>query len=340
MEWEEKFKAYRDKTPQQIYEEKYGPVVGPWLLEFEDRDLDGQASWRAKLRYEGLQEFFKSFTDDVPVQIQKEYLENPGKNFILENLKSHDWQAMWKTMQKFFGANAGELKPHKAEEQMTTLRWEPQGSKEVPIQTFTRNLQDEKSEIGKGFRNILKFYGYFVTRKRGGIAFPTIFLEPEYPETAADFVFRECDSTGYTITSYENVPVILEKGLRCRNGNRNWWVNQFKKKYGRYPSKAEYRNFNLVKYRDFPERIYFCAFPSNVNALDELKSISRTLGKDWETCGVFKIDLKGLNLEIYRDPSMQSKNAFFTYTNIPKQRLTLVKEPEKVPGPDLDSILV
>ena len=107
MNWEERFKEFKnEKSKDLLYEEKYGPVVGPWLLEFKEKDkFHLQAFRRAKERYEGLQEFFRAFTDDVPQTIQEDFIKglNFYTNYILEKLQSHDWKKMCSQIQTYFG---------------------------------------------------------------------------------------------------------------------------------------------------------------------------------------------------------------------------------------------
>lgn len=328
MDWEEKFKVFMKSTIiRQDYEEIYGPIVGPWLFEYECRDLHGQASWRAKTRYEMLQEFFRDFRSDVPLWIQKDYIKgtNFNKDYLLENLKSHDWKKMWSAIQRYFGNNAGTVDGDTCEtgSSLTRVVWSPVGTKEKPIHVLYQDIANEESEDGKALQRILKFYGYFISKVRKG---RYIELEPEWPESASDYVYNTCKGIVYILVPSYNVPQILKQGLKCANGNKIEWREWFKSQNGRYPTWEE-TNSNFVPYRFFPKRIYFSAFRYRQGGEvpeDELRDLCNELGRDWEEVRVLRADLRGHNISVYRDPAMHSEHAFFTYENIPKQLLTVV----------------
>jgi len=262
VNWEERFKEFKnEKSKDLLYEEKYGPVVGPWLLEFKEKDkFHLQAFRRAKERYEGLQEFFRAFTDDVPQTIQEDFIKglNFNKNYILENLQSHDWKKMWSQIQTYFGKEiVGRMESLGGEGGLKCVQWYPKITQKELIRAFWRDIKDENSKDGKALRTILRFYGYFISQIE---QYSYILLEPEWPDSASDFVFRECkEGTIYCIIPRCNVDLILERGFKCSNGNKIEWKEDFKNRTGRYPTKEE-TNSNFIPYRFFSKKDLLLCF--------------------------------------------------------------------------------
>lgn len=310
MEWEEKFKAYRDKTPQQIYEEKYGPVVGPWLLEFEQRDSDGQASWRARLQYEILQKHFSTIQEDVPVRIQEEFIKgsNPtSREFIQENLQSHDWKSMVSTIEKRYPAKQdSEAYPDYGP--LSRVCYYPRVTyKEIPD-------WEKGGKILKDIEKIAEFFGYTITNvKRGLVGNPNIIIfEPNKADLENDYLRDECANTGYTIVPVPNSDSVEKNGLRCKNGNSKE-IDNIDRVLGNPKGTTK-------PYKKVPKRIYFTAFPVDLGEeaiRERLQDVCSELGRDWEQVDVYKIDFSKINADIYEDPAMKSRYAFYTYTNIP-----------------------
>lgn len=324
MNWEEKFKLFKDRDN---YEERYGPVVGPWLLEYENRDTDGQGSWRAKLRYEALQGFFRSCQKDVPLWIQEDYIKglNFNKDYILENLKSHSWRGMWQDLQKQFGDKAGTMEPDHGQD-LDQIVWRPLAGAPAPdrVKLFQK-LADENSEEGEAFRKIVQFYGYFISKIKSP---HWIALEPEYPENASSYVFDDCGGIAYVIVPQENANSVERSGLRCKNGNEREWIETFKQGYKQTTetecplSDTELRK-RYKPYRYFPKRIYFSAFTPDWGTppTEGLQDVCSELGRNWDDIVVFQIRFWNYRPEIYRDIGMNNEHTFFTYSNIPAEHL-------------------
>lgn len=318
MDWEEKFKAFKEGTLEQSYTEKYGPIVGPWLLEYENKDTDGQASWRAQTRYTMLQEYFKKIEEDVPQWIQEDFIKglNFNKDYIQENLQSHNWKGMMSVIEKKYPAREeSEAIPDHGP--LSRVLYYPQ----VQYEDIPKWKQG--GEALADVKKIADFFGYTITKIKRGLAEDPYFIsfEPNKAASATDEL-QKCGNIGYSIVPVPNSDSVEKNGLRCKNGN-SAEIRAFDK------------HFNMPKgttkpYKKFPERIYFCVFPEEWGRppLEGLEDVCSELGRDWNQVDVYEINFKGLNIEIYKDPAMNSNHAFYTYTNIPASRLKKVHSGE------------
>lgn len=329
MNWEESWTEFKGATPRIT---KYGELVGSYLDHLEEVYQNEPVAERATVAYEILLEHFEG---DVPVHIQEEFAKdlNYSKDFILENLQTHNWKGMWAQIQDAFKDYAlGEIRPEK-EDEKTYLYWtlpnQPGGLSSELIQepeenSFTKQSYttirhfNKESEAYKILKRICDFWGYVLSGAYKRTFVSRITLEPVYPEDAAEYVHEECGGWGYTITPKENASSIEKVGLRCKNGNRQE-MDQL-----RQLAKEKGWKDDVKPYREFPKRIYFAAFDPEDDIEERMKEIGEEIGRSWESVACFRINFNKIHCPIYRDPAMNSSHAFFTYTNIPASFLQRV----------------
>lgn len=331
MNWEESWTEFKGATPRIT---KYGELVGSYLDHLEETYQNEPVAERATVAYEVLLEHFGG---DVPVHIQEEFAKdlNYSKDFILENLQTHNWKGMWAQIQDAFRGydDLGKMEPDK-EDEKPYLSWmlpnipgglsselikkPEENSFLVKSGTSIRHF-DKESEAYKTLKNICDFWGYTPSGAYQRIFRTKITFDPVYPENASEYVHEECKGWGYTITPKENASFIEKVGLRCRNGNR-----QELEKLKQFAKEKGWDTDDIKPYREFPKRIYFAAFNPEDDIEQRMKEIAEEVGRNWESVACFKINFNKMHCPIYRDPAMTSSHAFFTYTNIPASFLQRV----------------
>lgn len=320
MDWKEVWENFKLNSPEEL---KYGETVARRLYELDKR-YDGQsAPQRARLAYDLLLEHFDG---DVPLWIQEDFVKdlNFNKDYILENLQSHNWKGMAADIEKRFRSSGKlEIEPYEREdiESLTPVVFlfpDP----ELWDELFPDGEDsDEKSEAFKDLEKIVEFYGYFISQVKQSWFFHRIWLEPRYPESAYDYVHQECGGWGYTIVPKTNTAGVDKAGLRCKTGNSR----EIEKIKADLHGKGKHQEADRVKtYREFPERIYFSAWEEDFDILDQLQDVCDELGRKWEDVAVYRINFNKLHCPIYKDPAMKSSHAFFIYHNVPTQLLQKV----------------
>lgn len=161
---------------------------------------------------------------------------------------------------------------------------------------FTSNKTLTEQER-KYFEDIVRFFGYFISREKNN----HYTICPYYSTNKTQYIYNDCNSICYHLTTEKEVKSILVNGLRCKNG----------------------KNDSL--YRFFPNRIYVIATDKDINSIafkNDIKHILWELDCEPDDLILLKIDISGKNLNFYHDDSMRSPYAFYTYTNIPKDFIT------------------
>lgn len=316
MNWEEKFEEFKNgKTEEQLYEEKYGPIVGPYLCDLDKSDSHGKKFWLTELGYRSVQSFYEFDTEGVPVEIQKRFLKEPDSlcyvKLLDENLKSYDAEKLHKALEKRFGyqpASHFQVQGGKK----GYVYWYPVGTKKEPTVQIMDHIRDgfekwRKTKESFDIQDIAQFYGYTISRVD---AFYVTF-EATYPEDATDYVSVDCRGFAYHVVNKSLVDSILKSGLRAKNGpSREGGV-----KIPEYSS-----------YRYFPKRVYLYATPTRnrKDLFKELEGVANQVSPGgWENAAVFQAYVKDWGM--YWDTVMDDEHSVFTYHSIPPEFLKRIK---------------
>lgn len=255
---------------------------------------------------EGLKEIrlqrLKSYWGNVPQTILEKYASGERKDFILENLQSHDWKKLVKSLQSEFGVDQIRV-VRSSQGEKSFIGLEVRGSKNFPTSAIISSFR-----LGKA-RDICNFYGYTLSGSTGNL----IELEPEWPGTAISFIYGKCKGVVWHLCPEDVADSVLEKGLRCRNRDTD---------------------SSLKNIRNYPKRIFVYATPplDRVNLQRGLEQLADTISDreaDLDDFQVIRIDLPGVGfsgrIPFYWDEYSEDGACCFTYTNIPSNWLTPVE---------------
>ena len=210
--------------------------------------------------------------------------------YINENLQSHDYHKLQKTLLSYYG---NEINSFKLDTE-----------KDTNVKAFyviangdfkmARQIAQELSEQQQ-FKNILNFYNYYISSVWGS----KIFIEPCYTKIKNDYIYNKCNGILWHLTDNEHVTSILRNGLKAKTPN----------------------------YRDYPSRIYVFATDTHNNDIrnnmNEVTEFVDELGiyDNLDEFTLLKINLSKTqhNINFYEDTAMQSTHVFYTYTNIPAE---------------------
>jgi len=291
------------------------------------KNKNGEFPSEGEIMSMGINEYFDSIIDpfryvegyygrideyyggNVPVNVVQEFKMNPYKDYILENLQTHDSDLFVSKMIKTF-------KEYSIRDISTTSS--PKRFVKV-LFPCSENDYERENEIydfldSDKFLNFISFFGYTKSRvsfinsfiKGTGIS---VIIEPVYAEDANDLVYKECKGILYHVTYGDLAEDILNSGLRIRTGRRD-----------------------MSKYRDFPQRIYLLAIPSETDVVnsDEIKCAVDIYLDDnvaeRNGISIFKVDVRNTSLNFYMDSASQDDDidyAVYTYNNIPKESVKL-----------------
>lgn len=235
---------------------------------------------RASRNYDLLVESFPEITDEM----RECFMRNPERDFILENLQSHDFGRLKKVLLQEYS------------DKIRKIICEDDTDKSIAyiyfndIFTMDKTVKDDEK-----FKNILEFYGYFITHTKHNI----VIVEPKYTERADSYIYGDCHGIVYHITYKDIAYNIAKTGLRCKAGSDRKGV-----------------------YREFPKRIYVSAIdPSTVNCpiVNILRDISHMLTDTVSDKAALKINLTKIHIPFYADKAMMDEISYFTYNNIPPE---------------------
>lgn len=223
----------------------------------------------------------------VPGTIFERYRSGEVKDFILENLQTHDWRLLVKALETEFGDQV-RFQKTSGNSDKEYLAFQLVGTRDLPVSDIIESFR-----AGKG-KDLCNFYGYTVSQLLGN----SLQLEPEFPEKAEDFIYGDCYGICYHLAPKRYLESIIENGLRCR---------------GRDSDR-----------RSYPKRIYVFATPPGSNyavrVREGLEQLAALLGGNLEDFQPLRIRLGNGNmstwLPFYRDTA-SFEGCFFTYTNIP-----------------------
>ena len=284
--------------------------IGEFLFSSHKRSLC--CGGRVREAWENLKNYYD---DQIPKELERRFIEESwSKDYILENLQTHDWKSLAERLKPEFGNNYVEAVPFvEDEDDRRTFCITLKGTKEHPL----LNLRDwVKMILSKDtVQHLLDFYNYSFREVRLNATTLDLWFEPKFTESANDFIFNKCHGVVYHITTADKLPSILNSGLRCKT-NEKWtgriyfWAHE--------PQKLSKTVQDIKRFVE--EDLY----SDEVDVPDWKEDIVVIRFRLWSG------SMSRNRIPVYRDTAMNT-NAFFTYTSVPKEDIDKVI---KWPGQD------
>lgn len=206
--------------------------------------------------------------DEVP----EGFYEDPYKDYILENLNTHDKNKL-----------ISKLKDLLDIVKVTDMG---SGKDSAFIIDYIPTGYEEEA------RKMIEFFGWYISKDVAN----QLTICPKYSEDVSDYVIRDCYGYLYHVCKNEYLDSILKSGLKCKIGKRLPGTNK------------------ILKYREFPERIYCIVAPPKEVVHAVIEVCSEISIKDFSKYAILKFEQCS---RLYHDDCMMSKYACFTYNNIP-----------------------
>lgn len=284
-------------------ESRFGNRIVNYLNTF-DR-VDNKARHEILQLYEQLWNYYDGL---VPEGIQRGFIEDSFKDYILENLQTHDWKQMAKEIKNRYGDSIVSIEPYSGKDprkDLVHINIKP--SKDFKWYEVGQKLEEGTHELNK----IFEFYGYTFSSVNYEQRY--IEVEPRHPESATDYVLGKCRGQVYHISPRGKDDLILKSieksGLRCKDGSV--WDPETRQR--------------ISPYRRFPSRVYVFAFEPGTDIRKEIGKRLTVKRLTWDTAAVFKANLWNTNYTFYQDTAMGDDYAFFTYNSIPPELLKRVR---------------
>lgn len=267
--------------------------------------------------YTSLLEYFHG---DVPKDIDNLFVEDKGwrdRDFILENLRTHDNQKLIDALKKFFGSNFHSAKKYQNRE-LDSVWVILKGTKESPLEPLYNKLDQELEEFEESQKvseliKVLQWYGYYLSDVQISGDSIGLLIDPEYPEKL------EAPEQGYYrnlyhICSREDAPYIQKNGLRTK------WGPTWRKVEGRWQ-----RISSKEMYRYFPKRVHLFAldFKSSADRKVKVDELLKTLGRNRDEIAMFRVTLPG-TVNLYQDTAMPGDGSYFCYSSVPPENMQLI----------------
>ena len=265
------------------------------LNDYINQEFDVSIDRGCKARYY-IDEINEFYNNDIPDNILKLIEKGYYELYIDESLKSHDAQKLKDKLKKEYDV---EFKDYSGENKMSFYMILPNN---IKIENFDRKhsvLNSDFDNIEK-FENILSFYNYYISYSKKIDNKWCIFIEPRYSDNITDKIFNS-HCYLYHFTDSKSAKSILENGLRLKKSN----------------------------YREFPGRIFLYATDKKID--DDIMNICVFIAtvcnrSNLKTYGLSILRIKNNGkFDIYNDTGMKDKEAVFTYTNIPKEYISEIK---------------
>lgn len=286
-DWYNRWKKFKDGSP---------------ILEFLNSfNQDEPRYHRVKSTYEQLENYFQG---NVPEDIQNQFIQDWHRDYILENLQTHDWDRLYKALKEKF-------------EGIELYEFPRSGKKKDYFQVrFPEPLTSEEKKICK---ELATFFNYSISRAEGSI----VSFEPEYPEEVKDDLSKTSFGFVYHIMPLEDefdeddVKSVEKNGFRLRNGR----LRRYKD-----PKTGERR---VDRYRNFSPRIYVYNLGERLAKSEEgrkkqFEKLIEMKGLTWDECAIFAIDIQHFPGNFYRDSVAADDKAAYTFQNIPADRVTRI----------------
>ena len=205
-----------------ILVEEYGETIGTFLNSFSRQE---PGYFYTVELYEQIQNYYGG---EVPQEVQEAFVQDPHRDYILENLQSHNWEQFYKKLCSTFGI------------ELELWGTTPSGDVDFFTVRFPRPLtsreKKECEELAKFFRYLPTFYGSLVE------------FEPEYTEK----VDVTEDSYGFLYhvmplrdrDDLKDVESVEKNGFRLRSGRLRHYED---------PKTGKRK---VDKYRNFTPRVY------------------------------------------------------------------------------------
>lgn len=275
MSWEEKWKAF-------IGESKY-----PEQAILREENLSKLENYWGK--------------GQIPESIVDRYIAGERKDFILENLQTHDWRQLAKALTKEFGSQI-KVRPFTGSSNKGFVFVDVTGTKERPAAEIFKSFRE-----GTG-QDILQFFNYTLS----GIERNVVSLEPKWSESGTEYIYSKCFGVVWHLCPEELADFVLHSGLRCRNRDGSETASK----------------------RNYPKRIYvYATEPKPKSQIKpELESLADTISEGNLTLDdyqAFRIQLPRTNfsgqIDFYSDSAIADGHTFYTYHNIPASLLKPVE---------------
>lgn len=257
---------------------------------------------------------YETFCGEIPEDFVEKFKLNPYRDFILENLNTHDSGMLIEKIRKLFGFNVEDCSDIRDSEKRYIKLF-------ISSETMSPKEVDDFFDTER-FKNFANFFGYFISSHYDMTGGAIIYMEPIYADDANDKVYGESDGCSYGriyhVTTKENAEKILNSGFRI--------------------SSPEDKRKEDSVYRYYPKRVYFLAIPPKNIKIEERPEIVNAVNlyfsekqKNKGYC-ILQADVRGLGIDFYKDSVAEGdynfldveNDAVYTYCNIPKERVKLV----------------
>lgn len=227
------------------------------------------------------------FNDDLPEAVFECIETGNYRDFILENLQSHDIKLLCKKIRQKFGNN-------------NIISFLDINDKNTSMQLASRSTIDMNE-----LKNLLDFFGYYVTKTFKDDSYNNYIISPVYSSDANELVYVKNHGKLYHFTTGENSKEIERTGLRCKSA-----------KYRRFPERI-YVYSSCKKLDQIPDLSN--KIKSVINPIEAKKHGVYVYRIDLNKA---KNDIC---INFYDDDIMNDKDAVYTYNNIPPECISLVK---------------
>jgi hypothetical protein len=237
--------------------------------------------------------------DNIFVQIMQNYMTQE----LYESMNA-DEELYWDDYSNWAQINESLLQhdPNKLKEYITNRFGKDIVSAKVEhdcvILTFKYDFMRKLYLKNEAFINTMHIFNY-IAQKDADSEYVLV-CEPAVSDEATDYIEDKCNGIMYHITKTEDSKNgILKAGLRCKTAS----------------------------YRDFPERGFVFATPDYKDynkTKEQLKELLEELKfPNLDKCYVIKFDMRRMPhyIKFYKDTSMESEHAFYTYYNIPPKAI-------------------
>lgn len=145
--------------------------------------------------------------DEVP----EGFYEDPYKDYILENLNTHDKKMLISKLENILD--------------IIDVIDGPTDKSSFIIQ-YNKNGNEEEA------RKIIEFFGWYISKDVAN----QLTICPKYSEDVSNYVIRDCHGYLYHICKNEFLDSILKSRLKCKTGKRNPITNKIEK-YREFPER-------------------------------------------------------------------------------------------------------
>lgn len=226
------------------------------------------------------------FGDDIPNCVYESMESGVHKDYILENLKSHDIDLLCKKINQKFGKD-------------TEMYFLSLNHKDSSFELICYDKIDEDE-----LKNLLDFFGYYITQSGKENDEYFYVISPIYAKDANNLVYTKNHGKLYHFSTGENAKDIEKVGLRCKSAKYRY----FPKRIYAYASDKKLNQIPDIfdKIKDVVNPQQAQQYGIYIYQIDLNKSKKDTY------------------INFYEDDVMEDGDAVYTYNNIPPECITLV----------------